>query len=115
MRNILSKSVMVLATIAIAVSLVAALTPDASAQGSGTAPDGPAKWMRHNIPAAKDVEATTYAIPVDGMSKTCCITVLPGSIPSPDTEIGSESATSSTPYSSPSRWFCMGRYGNNNP
>jgi hypothetical protein len=108
MRNRLAKSVMVLATIAMVVSMVAALTPDASAQDSLTAPDGLSKWMRYNMPAAKDLEATTYAIPVDGMSKTCCITVLPGSIPSPDTEIGSASAASSTPYSSPSRWFCMG-------
>lgn len=100
MRNILSKSVMVLATIAIAVSMVAALTPDASAQDSR--------------PAAKGVEATTYAIPVGFTPKTCCITIMPGATIS-TTEISPASAASSNPYSSPSRWFCMGYQNGNNP
>jgi hypothetical protein len=94
MKNRLSRGVMLLAAIAIMISLAVALAPDASAQNSR--------------PSAKDVETNTHAQPVYGMQKTCCITILPGAIPSPDTELNSESAASSTPYSSPSRWFCMG-------
>ena len=95
MKNRLSRGIMLLAAMAIMISLVIALAPDASAQNSG--------------PAAKDVETNTHAVPVIGSSKICCICVSPGPIPSPDADavIGSEQPTSSTPYSSPSRWFCM--------
>jgi hypothetical protein len=81
----------------LALSLVATLAPDAGAQNSG--------------PAAKDVEATTYAVPVTvdgiGILKFCCICVSPSPYPTSDSVIGSEQPASSTPYSSPSRWFCM--------
>ena len=99
MKNRLSRGIMLLAAMAIMISLVIALAPDASAQNSG--------------PAAKDVETNTHAAPAIGSSKVCCITIMPGATIS-TTEIGSESAESSTPYSSPSRWFCMGGYQNGN-
>ena len=95
MKGRLSILLMSLLALALSLSLVATLAPDAGAQNSGH--------------ATKDVEINTHAVPVYGMSKICCICVSPGPIPSPDADavIGSEQPTSSTPYSSPSRWFCM--------
>jgi len=100
MKNRLSRGIMLLAAMAIMISLVIALAPDASAQDSR--------------PAAKGVEATTYAIPVGFTPKTCCITIMPGATIS-TTEISPASAASSNPYSSLSRWFCMGYQNGNNP
>jgi hypothetical protein len=116
MKNRLARSMMVLATIAMVVSLVAALTPDASAQDSGTAPVGPAKWMRHNIPAAPDLQAACCPNIIGVTLRNCCIRVSPGPIiPGPDAVIGSESAAPSTTFSSFSRWFCIGfTNGNHN-
>jgi hypothetical protein len=94
MKNRLIRSVMVLAAIVIMISLTVALAPDASAQNSR--------------PSAKDVETNTHAVPVYGMPKICCICISPGPIPSPDADAeASSETTETTPYSSPSRWFCM--------
>jgi len=100
---------MVLAAIATVIGLIAALPPDASAQDSGTAPDGPAKWMRPSIPAAQGLEAAANANFIS-QQKTCCICVSPGPIPSPDADAvigGTASTTVTTIDGGPSRWFCM--------
>jgi hypothetical protein len=108
MRRRLFSVLMVFVALSLVLSLVAMLAPDAGAQDSGTAPDGPAKWMRYNVPAAPDLQAAGFTnVPIGFTSKTCCIIVLLGPIPTSDLVIGSESPTSSNPYSSPSRWFCM--------
>lgn len=107
MKNMLARSMMVLATIAMVVSLVAALTPDASAQDSGTTPDGLSKWMRYNMPAAQGLEAAANANFIS-QQKTCCIMVSLGTIPSPDAVIGGTASTTVTTIDGgPSRWFCM--------
>jgi hypothetical protein len=109
MKGRLPILLMSLLALALALSLVATLAPDAGAQNSGTAPDGPATWMRYNIPAAPDLQVGCCPNGFLGVTlKNCCIRVTPGSQPGPDAVIGSESAASSNPYSSFSRWFCMG-------
>jgi len=97
---------MSLLALALVLSLVAMLAPGAGAQDGGTAPDGPAKWMRHNVPAAQGSEAAAAANAYSISLKVCCICISPGPIPTSDSVLGSETPTSSTPYSSPSRWFC---------
>jgi len=94
---------MSLVALALVLSLVAMLAPDAGAQDGVTAPDGPAKWMRHNVPAAQGSEAATNANFIS-QQKTCCITVLSGGT----TVLTETNAASVMPAEGVSRWFCMG-------
>lgn len=93
---------MSLVALALVLSLVAMLAPDAGAQDGVTAPDGPAKWMRHNVPAAQGSEAATNANFIS-QQKTCCITVLSGGT----TVLTETNAASVMPAEGVSRWFCM--------
>jgi hypothetical protein len=110
MNGRLPALVMVFAALAMVISLVVALTPDASAQDSVTAPDVTAMWMRHNTPASQDLQAICCTNQLIGLvSKTCCITIVPGyPQPGPDAVIGSEPAAGFMPSGEVSRWFCAG-------
>ena len=113
MNGRLPTLVMVFVALAIVISLVVALAPDAGAQDSVTAPDVPATWMRHNIPAAQDLQTTccANAIP-DGVGfkfeTPCAITTggCPPQPPSPPFGIGSEQA--GIPFTGQGRWICSG-------
>jgi len=102
MRRRLFSVLMVFVALSLVLSLVAMLAPDAGAQDGGTAPDGPAKWMRYNIPAAQGSEAVTNANFIS-QQKTCCITVLSGGT----TVLTETNAASVMPAEGVSRWFCM--------
>jgi len=105
MKGRLPILLMSLLALALALSLVAMLAPDAGAQDGVTAPDGPAKWMRHNVPAAPDLEGACCPNGFNGFTpKTCCITVLSGGT----TVLTETNAASVMPAEGVSRWFCMG-------
>jgi len=89
-------------SLALVLGLVVTLAPDAGAQDSVAAPDGPAKWMRHNIPAANDVEAITRVASSSGTPKTCCIWIC-GEGALVQTGAAGEIAY---PQIKENRWFC---------
>jgi len=103
---------MTLVALALVLSLVAALAPGASAQDSGAAPEGAARWMRYNIPSAQEMEAAVNANQLNGinMPKNCCITVEHGchmittSVDNPEPVSATKTAM---PYQERPRWFCM--------
>ena len=102
MRGRLPVLLMALVALALVLSLVATLAPDASAQDSGAAPDGAAKWMRYRMPAAQDIEAAITSGIVDGVPKNCCITTQFACV----TVTSTQSATAtSMPLALP-RWWC---------
>jgi hypothetical protein len=101
---------MALVALALVLSLVATLAPDASAQDSGAAPDGPAKWMRYRMPAAQDMESAADANFVD-IKRNCCITVQSDGHPNGGT-IDVSSAQQNHCLESP-RWYCVNHYQNN--
>jgi len=103
-------TLILLVAIAITLSLVVALAPDAGAQGSVAAPDSSTDWTRYNIPASQDLEAACCGkAKANGFTnKRCCITIVPSCPPpGPDTVIGSEPATVK-PSGGDTRWFCGG-------
>lgn len=113
MNGRLPTLVMVFVALAIVISLVVALAPDAGAQDSVTAPDVPATWMRHNIPAAQDLQATccANAIP-DGVGfkfeKPCAITT--GGCPKPVPDLEPHPEQAGIPFTGQGRWICSGKY-----
>jgi hypothetical protein len=115
MKGRLPVLLMSLVALALVLGLVATLAPGAGAQDSEPSPDGPAMWMRYNIPAPQDLQATccTNAIPNGFLTqKSCCITIVPGG---PITTAAPISATGVNPASAAAtkpvwenRWFCSG-------
>jgi hypothetical protein len=91
-----------LVALALVLSLVLTLAPNASAQDSGAAPDGAAKWMRYRMPAAQDIEAAAASGIVDGVVKNCCITVQFACFTVASTQSVTETAM---PMEQP-RWYC---------
>ena len=102
MRGRLPVILMALVALALVLSLVATLAPNASAQDSGTAPDGTAEWGRYRMPAAQDVEAAVTSGFAGGQPKNCCITVQFGCYSVASTQ---SAATTSMPLERP-RWYC---------
>jgi hypothetical protein len=102
MRGRLPVLLMALVALALVLSLVATLAPDASAQDSGAAPDGAAKWMRYRMPSAQDIEAAVTSGVVDGVPKNCCITTQFACFTVASTQ---SATTAAMPLESP-RWYC---------
>jgi hypothetical protein len=107
MRGRLPIIFMALVALALVLSLVATLAPGAIAQDSGAAPDGAARWMRYNMPAAQDLGAATYTNGFLAQPKNCCITIQSGCTPMPSSGVNAApaAATTSMPLGQP-RWFC---------
>ena len=103
MRGRMSVLLMALVALSLVLSLVATLAPDASAQDSGAAPDGAAKWGRYRMPAAQDLEAAVTSGIVDGVVRNCCITTQFACVTVASTQVA---ATTAMPMERP-RWYCM--------
>jgi len=96
---------MALVALALVLSLVSALAPDASAQDSGAAPDGAAKWGRYRMPSAQDMEAAANANFV-GVKRDCCIMVKCGGFPNGAVIIDNH-------FLERPRFYCANHYQNN--
>ena len=110
-RGRLPVTLMALVALALVLSLVAALAPYASAQDSGAAPDGAAKWMRYKLPTGEQGDIVTSVNPPPMViPKDCCITVNQGCIPIPTSGVNPEpaAAPSLMPYPERPRWYCNG-------
>ena len=106
MRGRLPIMLMALVALALLLSLVATLAPDASAQDSGAAPDGAAKWMRYRMPAAQDLGAAADANFVD-TKRECCITVEQSY---PNGAIIILNPSQQNHYMERPRWYCLDSY-----
>jgi len=107
MNGRLPTLVMVFVALAIVISLVVALAPDASAQDSMTAPDSSADWTHYNVPASQDLQTTCCGNANFIGQRRRCITIMydgTGAL------IGPESAGFPQPYPQVEggRWFCGG-------
>jgi hypothetical protein len=96
---------MALVALALVLSLVLTLAPDASAQDSGAAPDGPAKWMRYRMPATQNLEAAANANFID-IERNCCITVESDGHPNGEVIIVNFSAAQQNHCMESPRWYC---------
>ena len=106
MRGRLSIMLMLFVALALVLSLVSAVATNVSAQDSATLSDGPGKWMRYNMPAAQDWEATTSANKPIAEPRNCCITVTG---PYPQT-ITPTNPCSLNGFERANRWFCVQYY-----
>ena len=113
MRGRLPVMLMALVALALVLSLVAALAPGVSAQDSGAAPEGAAKWMRYAMPSAQELEAASSVYKPNGFQpKNCCITVQSGctAITTTMPASGSNDIVGTSfgpaPYQERPRWFC---------
>jgi hypothetical protein len=80
MRGRLSIALMALVALALVLSLVAAMAPDASAQDATIPAGEPSKWMRYNMPAMQDSQVTPNANSLIAEPKNCCITLEGGPV-----------------------------------
>ena len=99
---------MALVALALVLSLVAAIAPNASAQDDAVPASEPSKWGRYIMPDMQDLQATVNNGIVDGMPKNCCITVKPGyyAISSPGVNPESASAVYDGYDGRVNRWCC---------
>ena len=103
MRGRLPVMLIMLVALALTLSLVASLAPNASAQPDPTTPGATDKWMRLNVPTAEQWQAASNPGFLVGSPRNCAIT-LDGM---QQTNPGAFSIDSSYGILL-DRWFCFG-------